>query len=234
MDIHVLSLFPDMFSSPFDESIIRRAIDSNIVNIEIHNIRDYAKGRHREVDDYPFGGGGGMVMKPEPLFWALEAIKNEMSKSRTKDEMDRIRTILLSPQGIVLNQSICKDLSTIEDLILVCGRYEGIDERVIEQLIDMELSIGDYVLSGGELPAMVLIDSIIRLLPGAVGHQDSIGDDSHVNGLLQFPQYTRPQIFRELEVPEVLLSGNHKAIEEWRYQQSIDRTKLKRPDLLKG
>ena len=175
-----------------------------------------------------------MVMKPEPLFWALEAIKNEMSKSRTKDEMDRIRTILLSPQGIVLNHSICKDLITIEDLILVCGRYEGIDERVIEQLIDMELSIGDYVLSGGELPAMVLIDSIIRLLPGAVGHQDSIGDDSHVNGLLQFPQYTRPQIFRELEVPEVLLSGNHKAIEEWRYQQSIDRTKLKRPDLLKG
>ena len=234
MDIHVLSLFPDMFSSPFDESIIKRAIDSNIVNIEIHNIRDYAKGRHREVDDYPFGGGGGMVMKPEPLFWALEAIKNEMSKSRTKDEMDRIRTILLSPQGIVLNQSICKDLITIEDLILVCGRYEGIDERVIEQLIDMELSIGDYVLSGGELTAMVLIDSIIRLLPGAVGHQDSIGDDSHVNGLLQFPQYTRPQIFRELEVPEVLLSGNHKAIEEWRYQQSIDRTKLKRPDLLKG
>ena len=128
MDIHVLSLFPDMFSSPFDESIIKRAIDSNIVNIEIHNIRDYAKGRHREVDDYPFGGGGGMVMKPEPLFWALEAIKNEMSKSRTKDEMDRIRTILLSPQGIVLNQSICKDLITIEDLILVCGRYEGIDE----------------------------------------------------------------------------------------------------------
>lgn len=232
MDIHILSLFPDMFSGPFHESIIKRAVDTNLVSIQIHNIRDHAPGRHRVVDDYPFGGGGGMVMKPEPLFIALENIKIDMAKSRNPDQMERIKTILLSPQGRVLNQSISKELSGLSDIILVCGRYEGIDERVIDELIDLEISIGDYILSGGELPAMVLVDSLIRLLPGALGHQESIEDDSHVKGILQFPQYTRPQIFRDLEVPKVLLSGDHQAIDNWRSEKAIERTRSKRPDLM--
>lgn len=232
MDIHILSLFPDMFLGPFHESIIKRAVDTNLVSIQIHNIRDYAPGRHRVVDDYPFGGGGGMVMKPEPLFIALENIKTDMAKSRNLDQMERIKTILLSPQGSVLNQSICKELSGLSDIILVCGRYEGIDERVIDELIDLEISIGDYILSGGELPAMVLVDSLIRLLPGALGHQESIEDDSHVKGILQFPQYTRPQIFRNFEVPKVLLSGDHQAIDKWRSEKAIERTRSKRPDLM--
>ena len=232
MDIHILSLFPDMFLGPFHESIIKRAVDTNLVSIQIHNIRDHAPGRHRVVDDYPFGGGGGMVMKPEPLFIALENIKIDMAKSRNPDQMERIKTILLSPQGRVLNQSISKELSGLSDIILVCGRYEGIDERVIDELIDLEISIGDYILSGGELPAMVLVDSLIRLLPGALGHQESIEDDSHVKGILQFPQYTRPQIFRDLEVPKVLLSGDHQAIDNWRSEKAIERTRSKRPDLM--
>ena len=232
MEIHILSLFPDMFLGPFHESIIKRAVDTNLVSIQIHNIRDHAPGRHRVVDDYPFGGGGGMVMKPEPLFIALENIKIDMAKSRNPDQMERIKTILLSPQGRVLNQSISKELSGLSDIILVCGRYEGIDERVIDELIDLEISIGDYILSGGELPAMVLVDSLIRLLPGALGHQESIEDDSHVKGILQFPQYTRPQIFRDLEVPKVLLSGDHQAIDDWRSEKAIERTRSKRPDLM--
>lgn len=232
MDIHILSLFPDMFLGPFHESIIKRAVDTNLVSIQIHNIRDYAPGRHRVVDDYPFGGGGGMVMKAEPLFIALENIKTDMAQSRNQDQMERIKTILLSPQGRVLNQSICKELSGLTDIILVCGRYEGIDERVIDELIDLEISIGDYILSGGELPAMVLVDSLIRLLPGALGHQESIEDDSHVKGILQFPQYTRPQIFRNFEVPKVLLSGDHQAIDKWRAEKAIERTQSKRPDLM--
>ncbi len=232
MDIHILTLFPDMFSGPFHESIIKRAVDTNLVNIHIHNIRDYAPGKHRIVDDYPFGGGGGMVMKPEPLFIAWESIKNDMAKLKDKDYVERVKTILLSPQGKVLNQNVCQELSYLTDMILVCGRYEGVDERVIEGIIDLEISIGDYVLSGGEIPAMVLVDSLVRLLPGALGNQQSIEDDSHTKGILQFPQYTRPQVYRGVEVPKVLLSGDHRAIDEWRSEQAILRTRLKRPDLM--
>jgi tRNA (guanine37-N1)-methyltransferase len=232
MDIHILSLFPDMFTGPFQDSIIKRAISNKLVNIHIHNIRDYALGQHKVVDDYPFGGGGGMVMKPEPLFAALESIRADLSNGKSTEEIENIQTILLSPQGLLLSQGIAKGLSELKDLILVCGHYEGIDQRVIDQFIDIEISIGDYILSGGEIPAMVLVDALVRLIPGAIGNQASIDDDSHSSGFLQFPQYTRPSTFRGMTVPPVLLSGDHNAIGEWRRDQSMHRTRLRRPDML--
>jgi len=222
--IDVLTLFPEMFSGPLQASILGRAIEGGLVEVVLHNIRDYAEDKHHVVDDYPFGGGPGMVMKPEPLFAAVEAVA-EMHAAKG-------HVVLLTPQGRLLTQSIGDELSRRERLILVCGHYEGVDERVRGHLVDDEISIGDYVLSGGELPAMVLIDVVVRRLPGALGSEESLAEESHAQGLLEYPQYTRPADFRGWQVPEVLLSGHHAQIAAWRRQQSILRTALRRPDLL--
>ncbi|MCJ7490605.1 MAG: tRNA (guanosine(37)-N1)-methyltransferase TrmD [Dehalococcoidia bacterium] len=224
MRIDVLTLFPEMFSGPLQASILGRAIEGGLVEVVLHNIRDYAEDKHHVVDDYPFGGGPGMVMKPEPLFAAVDAVAGlEPAKGHV---------ILLTPQGRLLTQSIGDELSRRERLILVCGHYEGVDERVREHLVDDEISIGDYVLSGGELPAMVLIDVVVRRLPGALGSEESLTEESHAQGLLEYPQYTRPAEFRGWQVPDVLLSGHHAQIAAWRRQQSILRTARRRPDLL--
>ncbi len=224
MRIDVLTLFPEMFSGPLQASILGRAIESGRFEIFLHNIRDYAKDKHHIVDDYPYGGGPGMVMKPEPLFGAVEAVA-------AMDER-KSRVVLLTPQGRLLTQATGDELSREARLILVCGHYEGVDERVREHLVDDEISIGDYVLSGGELPAMVLIDVVVRRLPGVLGSEDSLAEESHAQGLLEYPQYTRPAEFRGWQVPEPLLSGNHAQIAAWRRDQSILRTCRRRPDLL--
>jgi len=225
MRIDILTLFPHMFSGPFDESIVKRAIDNDIVNIVLHNLRDWGLGKHKTVDDYPFGGGSGMVMKPEPLFEAVETIKAQDSDSSAP-------VILLTPQGRLFNQKIAAELAKNSRLIFVCGHYEGVDERVREHLATDEISIGDYVLTGGELAAMVVIDAVIRQLPGVLGSEESASDESHAAGLLEYPQYTRPQSYRGWEVPQVLISGNHAQIAKWRREQSILRTFMRRPDLL--
>ena len=222
-----------MFQGPFQYSIINRAVQNQIVDIEIHDIRDYSEDKHRKVDDYPFGGGGGMILKPEPIFSAIESIKNKIGKQHGEEAVADTKVVLMSPQGDVFDQRKAIILSGCSSLIFLCGHYDGIDERVIDQLVDLEISIGDYVLSGGELPAMAVIDSIVRLLPGVLGNRKSIEDDSHyIEGFIQFPQYTRPSSFRDLDVPNVLLSGNHKEIEEWRMEQAVKRTITKRPDLI--
>ena len=226
MRIDILTLFPNMFSGPFAESIVKRAMDRNLVNIVIHNLRDWGIGKHKVVDDYPFGGGPGMVMKPEPLVEAIEAIEAENDSSP-------VSIIMLTPQGRVFNQEIATELADLDRLILICGHYEGVDERVREHLVTDEISIGDYVLTGGELPAMVVIDAVVRQLPGVLGSEESAKEDSHTNGILQYPQYTRPQVYRGWETPEVLLSGNHAQIAKWRREQSIARTLSRRPDLLR-
>ena len=225
MRTDILTLFPNMFSGPFAESIIKRAIDRNLITIKIHNLRDWGSGKHHVVDDYPFGGGTGMVMKPEPLFEAIESIKAESASPSAP-------VVLLTPQGRVFNQNIAKELANLEQLILICGHYEGIDERVREHLVNDEISIGDYVLTGGELAAMVVIDAVARLLPGVLGSEESAKDDSHTSGLLEYPQYTRPQTYRGWETPQILLSGNHAQIAKWRREQSILRTLKRRPELL--
>ncbi len=222
MRIDIVTLFPNMFNGPFAESIIKRAIDRQLVTIAIHNLRDYTSDRHHVVDDYPYGGGPGMVLKPEPLFAAVEAIKGEAE----------VPVILLTPQGRLLCPEIVEQLASYERIILICGHYEGVDERVREHLVSDEISIGDYVLSGGELAAMVLVDAVVRQLPGVLGSEASLGQDSHATGLLQYPQYTRPQLYRGWEVPAVLLSGNHAQIAKWRREQSILRTLRRRPDLV--
>ena len=233
MKIYVLTLFPEMFQGPFQYSIIDRAVQNQIVDIEIHDIRDYSEDKHIKVDDYPFGGGGGMILKPEPIFSAIESIKNKIGKQHGEEAVADTKVVLMSPQGDVFDQRKAIILSGCSSLIFLCGHYDGIDERVIDQLVDLEISIGDYVLSGGELPAMAVIDSIVRLLPGVLGNRKSIEDDSHyIEGFIQFPQYTRPSSFRDLDVPNVLLSGNHKEIEEWRMEQAVKRTITKRPDLI--
>jgi tRNA (guanine37-N1)-methyltransferase len=224
MRIDILTLFPKMFTGPFDESIIKRAIDNNIVSIVIHNLRDWGLGKHKVVDDSPFGGGAGMVMKTEPIFEAVEAIK-------ARDGDSSAPVVLLTPQGRVFNQKIAAELAKFDRLILICGHYEGIDERVREHLATDEISIGDYVLTGGELAAMVVIDAVVRHLPGVLGSEESAEEDSHTAGLLEYPQYTRPPVYRGWEVPQVLLSGNHAQIAKWRREQSILRTFMKRPDL---
>ena len=233
MHIHILTLFPNMFTAPFSESIVKRAIDRGLVEIAIHNIRDYTSDRHHVVDDSPYGGGPGMVLKPEPLFEAVTAIKGagwEFGHSE-KGESE-LPVILLTPQGRLFDQRAAEGLSKYEEVILICGHYEGVDERVREHLVTDEISIGDYVLSGGELAAMVVVDSLVRQLPGALGSEEAVGEDSHSSGLLEYPQYTRPQSFRGWEVPEVLLSGNHAEIARWRREQSLRRTIRRRPDLL--
>ena len=222
MRIHILTLFPNMLSGPFSESIIKRAVDRGLVEIVLYNIRDYTSDRHHVVDDYPYGGGQGMVLKPEPIFAAVESIKNE----------SEVPVILLTPQGRLFNQMVAEELAGYGEMILMCGHYEGVDERVREHLVTDEISIGDYVLSGGELAAMVIVDAVVRQLPGALGAEEAVRDDSHSSGLLEYPQYTRPRVFQGWEVPQVLLSGNHAEIASWRREQSIIRTLRRRPDLL--
>ena len=221
MKIDVLTLFPAMFAGPLDESIIKRAREAGRLDLAIHNLRDYAHDRHKTVDDRPFGGGPGMLLKPEPIFEAVETLAREAT-----------RVILLSPAGRPFNQAIDRELAGVEHLLMVSGHYEGFDERVREQLADDELSIGDYVLTNGALPVMVIIDAVTRLLPGVLGDDDSARDDSFSQGLLEYPQYTRPAEFRGMKVPEVLLSGNHAEIARWRAEQARQRTKERRPDLL--
>ena len=221
MKIDVLTLFPGMFPGPLDESIIKRACESGRLRLGIRDLRDYTHDRHRKVDDRPFGGGPGMLMKPEPLFEAVEALRGE-----------KTRVILTSPAGRPFRQQIARELAAEEHLLLVCGSYEGFDERVRECLADDELSIGDYVLTNGALPAMVIIDAVTRLLPGVLGDDESSVDESFSDGLLEYPQYTRPAEFRGMNVPEVLLSGDHAAIEKWRREQATVQTRQRRPDLL--
>lgn len=229
MRIDVLTLFPEMFQVPFGVSIIKRAIDHGLVTIQVRNIRDYTHDKHHTVDDCTYGGGPGMVLKPEPIFEAVEAITSEI---HPKDEVSELPIILLSPQGRLFSQQIALELSRRGHLILICGHYEGVDERVHEHLITDEISIGDYVLTGGELPAMVVIDAVLRLLPGVLGSEASPLDDSHASGLLEYPQYTRPPVYRGWSVPEVLLSGDHARIARWRREQVIRRTLGRRPELL--
>ena len=222
MKIDVITLFPSMFHGPLDESIIRRARDRNLISLRLIDLRDFTSDKHRTVDDRPFGGGPGMLLKPEPLFEAVESI-------RTPDA----RVILLTPQGQTLKQPMVRDLAGRPHLVLICGHYEGVDERVREHLVDCELSIGDYILTNGNLPAMVLIDAIARLLPGALGDEQSAADESFDGDLLEYPQYTRPAQFRGWKVPDVLVSGNHAEIASWRANQRTQRTRTRRPDLLK-
>lgn len=221
MKIDVLTLFPAMFAGPLDESIIMRARKSGILDLKIHNLRDWTHDRHRTVDDRPFGGGPGMLLKPEPIFEAVESLRRETTK-----------VILLSPSGRKFDQAIARELARESDLLLVTGHYEGFDARIRQALAHDELSIGDYVLTNGALPAMVVIDTVARLLPGVLGDDESSHDESFSHGLLEYPQYTRPAEFRGMKVPEVLMSGNHAEIEKWRREQARARTVKDRPDLL--
>ena len=221
MKIDVLTLFPGMFAGPLDESIIRRARASGLLDLRIHNLRDYAHDRHRTVDDRPFGGGPGMLLKPEPVFEAVEALSTQ-----------KTHVILLSPSGRPFKQAIARELAQQSELLLICGSYEGFDDRVREHLADDELSIGDYVLTNGALPAMVLIDTVTRLLPGVLGDDASSSEESFSGGVLEYPHYTRPSDFRGWKVPEVLLSGNHAEILKWRAEQARARTAATRPELL--
>ena len=223
MRFDILTLFPDLFSSFIKETILGRAVAKGLVEIRLIDIRSFARGPHRVTDDKPYGGGDGMVMKAGPISRALESVEREG---------DRSRTVLLTPQGELFTQSRAWELSRLEQIVLICGRYEGIDERVRTTCADMDLSIGDYVLSGGELAAMVVVDAVSRLVPGVLGGERSTLEDSFEDGLLEYPHYTRPRVFREQEVPEVLLSGDHERIRVWRRTESLRRTLEKRPDLL--
>jgi tRNA (guanine37-N1)-methyltransferase len=229
MRIDIFTLFPQMFQSVLSAGLFKRATDQILVRISIHNIRDYTHDRHHTVDDYPYGGGAGMVLKPEPIFEAVEAIKSDIQQ---KEGVAQIPVILLTPQGRLFSQAIAQELAQQSHLILICGHYEGIDERVAEYLATDQISIGDYVLSGGELAAMIVAEAVIRLVPGVLGSAESTIDDSHTTGRLEYPQYTRPDTFRGWAVPEVLLSGNHAQIAQWRREQAIARTLKRRPDLL--
>jgi len=219
----VFTLFPEVFTPYLDTSILKRAQENHLVDVALQDIRDWTTDRHHVCDDMSYGGGGGMVMKPEPIFTAIESVLGTPPSCPV---------ILLSPQGRVFTQVMAQELAGQSHLALLCGRYEGIDERVIEHLVTDEISIGDYVLSGGELPALVLIDAITRLLPGALGDPEGAWDDSHATGILEYPQYTRPPEFRGWAVPEILLSGDHARIAQWRRQKALLRTRLRRPDLL--
>jgi tRNA (guanine37-N1)-methyltransferase len=223
MRVDVLTLFPAMFAGPLDESIVRRARVAGLLDLKVHNLRDWAKDRHKTVDDRPFGGGPGMVLKPEPLFEAVESLRGEGT-----------RVVLTSPSGAVFNQAMARRWSREPHLIFICGSYEGYDERVRRYLADEDVSIGDFVLTNGALPAMVMIDSVTRLIPGALGDDESAVDESFSTGLLEYPHYTRPAEFRGWTVPEVLLSGNHADIARWRRLQAMRRTAERRPDLWEG
>lgn len=223
MNFDILTLFPGMFAGPFNESIINRAKDKQLIDISLHNIRDWATDRHQTADDAPYGGGAGMVMKAEPLAACIESVKALCPASII---------VLTSPQGRRLTHSIALDLATKPGLIIVCGRYEGIDERIRSLYAEDDISLGDFVLSGGEIAAMAIVDSVTRLIPGVLGSNESAGSDSFGDGLLEYPQYTRPPEFKELTVPEPLLSGNHELIRKWRRKESLRKTMILRPDLL--
>jgi tRNA (guanine37-N1)-methyltransferase len=240
MRIDIVTLFPEICRVPLSESIMKRAQEKRIVELHIHNLRDWTTDKHHVVDDAPFGGGQGMVMKPEPIFAAVEALKKtpnaecptpNVEQSTIDNRQSKI--LLMSPAGRRLEQPLASELAQESHLIVVCGHYEGVDHRVVENLIDLEISIGDYVLTNGALAAAVLVDAIVRLLPGALGHEQSAADDSFTDGLLEAPQYTRPAEFRGYKIPDVLLSGNHAQIANWRKQQALKRTKQNRPDLLR-
>ena len=230
MQIFILTIFPEMFEGPFNCGLFQKAVDKGVVKVDIRNIRDYTHDKHHTTDDTPYGGGAGMVMKPEPIFEAVEVIQTELVQKRITDN---IPVILLTPQGRLLTQAVAKTLTQYNNIIFICGQYEGVDERIREHLVTDEISIGDYVLSGGELAAMVVINTIVRLLPGFLGSPESLLSESHTDGLLEYPQYTRPPEFRNWAVPEILLSGNHAQIAKWRENQSIIRTKQRRPDMIK-
>jgi len=224
MRFDIITIFPEIFRGVFDFGIIRRAVEAGLIEIGIHDLRDYTHDRHHQVDDRPFGGGAGMVMKPEPLFRAVEALTHGRSARAAT-------TVLLSPQGRLFDHQLAAELSRRAQIVLICGRYEGVDERVAEHLVGDEISIGDYVLSGGEIPAMVIVDAVTRLLPGALGCAESAERDSFAEGLLDHPHYTRPAEYRGMEVPEVLLGGNHAEIERWRRQKAVEKTLRRRPGL---
>ncbi len=223
IEFNIITLFPEMFKSPLNESILKKAQEKKLLKINLFNLRDFAEGKHRVTDDYPYGGGVGMIMKPEPIVKAIESIKAQKPESKV---------ILMTPQGKSLNQNYVKTLSKEHSWIIVCGHYEGIDERIRQNFIDKEIAIGDYILTGGEIPAMVLIDAMVRYIPGVIGGKGAIENDSFDNSLLEYPQYTRPANFRGLEVPEVLLSGNDKLIREWQHREALKRTLERRPDIL--
>lgn len=239
MHFHVLTLFPEMVMDGLNTSITGRAVKNGYITIEATNIRDFAENKHGHVDDYPYGGGAGMVMQPGPVYRAYEHVRNAVNERRSREkngsdyqEAGRLRVIYMTPQGRVFNQSIAEELAKEEDIVLLCGHYEGIDERVLEMIVTDNLSIGDYVLTGGELPAMVVIDTVSRLVPGVLNNDTSAEFETFHDNLLEYPQYTRPEEFMGRKVPEVLLSGHHKNIEAWRQEQSVQRTRERRPDLL--
>jgi tRNA (guanine37-N1)-methyltransferase len=233
MKIDILTLFPEICRAPLSESIMKRAQEKGIVELHIHNLRDWTTDKHHVVDDAPFGGGQGMVMKSEPIFAAVEDLKRPTPNAQSNIKLRRGKIILMSPAGRRLDQKLAAELSQESHLIIVCGHYEGVDHRVIEHLVDAEISIGDYVLTNGAIAAVVIVDAIVRLLPGALGHQQSAADDSFSSEFLEAPQYTRPAEFRGWKVPKVLLSGNHAEVTKWRKQEALKRTRKNRPDLLK-
>jgi tRNA (guanine37-N1)-methyltransferase len=228
MNIDILSVFPEMFVGPFDHSIVRRAQENALVSVSVYNLRTFSSDQKGVVDDYQFGGGPGMVMKPDPIFEGVETILKDLSQS----EMAKTRVILTSPQGKMLTQGLVSELALQSHLIIICGHYEGVDERIRENLITDDISIGDYVLTGGEIAAMVITDSVVRLLPGAIGSQENLLGDSISSGLLQHPIYTRPAQFRNMKIPSVLTSGHHQNIKVWRRRKALERTLARRRDLL--
>ena len=231
MQFEVFTLLPEVFPPYLESSILQRARQRGLIDVRVHNIRDYTHDRHHTTDDTPYGGGGGMVMKPGPVFEAIESVLGQ-NADLLRDQPLPIPVILLTPQGRVFNQRLAEDLSRYERIALLCGRYEGVDERIREHLVTDEISVGDYVLTGGELPAMLIIDAVSRLRPGVLGDPTGAEDDSHAMGLLEYPHYTKPPEFRGWKVPEVLLSGNHARIEQWRREQALARTFARRPDML--
>jgi len=228
MKIDIVTLFPEICRAPLSESIMKRAQENKIVDLYIHNLRDWTTDKHRVADDAPFGGGQGMVMKPEPIFAAVEELRDQTSKIKNQTS----KVVLMSPAGRRFDQQMAAQLSGESHLIIICGHYEGVDHRVIEHLVDLEISVGDYVLTNGAIAAVVLVDAVVRLMPGVLGHEQSAMDDSFSRGLLEAPQYTRPAEFRGWKVPDVLLSGNHAEIEKWRKKEALRRTRENRPDLL--
>lgn len=231
MNFHILTLFPEMVLQGLHTSIIGRALEKGYISIEAVNIRDYTLNKHGKVDDYTYGGGAGMLMQAQPVYDAYTAVLDKIEEKEGKTDVKRTRVIYVSPQGRTFHQKLAQELAQEEDLIFLCGHYEGIDERVLEEIVTDEISIGDYVLTGGELPAMVMVDAIARLVPGVLHNADSSVTESFHDGLLEYPQYSRPEIWHDKRVPQILLSGDHAKVDAWRLEQSIMRTKQRRPDL---
>ena len=234
MTIDIVTLFPKLFKGPFNDSIIKRGVEKEIITINIHNLRNWARGKHKQADDTPYGGGEGMVLKLEPVYRAVEELIANYAKKKGEIKKKKSHVILTTPSGRQFNYRIASKLANLTHLIIVCGHYEGVDQRIFEFVADERLSIGDYILTGGEIPSMVIVDSISRLVPGVISKEESRKDESfsYENGLLKYPQYTRPEEFEGIKVPEILLSGNHKEIENWRKEQAKELTRSMRPDLL--